>query len=181
MPHWHFTFISLMKHAVIILLLISITFVASAQDIFQAARGGNVEQIKIAIEKGESVDASDARGFTPLILAVYNDQPDAVDFLIKEGATLAQADGSGNTALMGAVFKGNFNMVKKLVEAGADVNQRNLNDASALIFAATFGRVDIVEYLLAHKADKAIQDNRGKTALDHATMQENEAIIQLLK
>jgi ankyrin repeat protein len=91
-----------MKHLIVAVFLSAVSFMVAAQDIFQAARGGNVEAIKSAIEKGESVNASDARGFTPLILAVYNDQPTAVDFLLKHGASVAQADGSGNTALMGA-------------------------------------------------------------------------------
>ena len=81
---------------------------------------------------------------------------------------------------MGATFKAYPEMVKILVDKGANVNQVNYNGASTLIFAATFGQLQIAELLLAKNADKSLKDRSGKTALDHAKIQENKQMIELL-
>jgi ankyrin repeat protein len=71
-------------------------------------------------------------------------------------------------------------MVQLLVDNGADVNQVNLNGATALLFAATFGQEEIARILLSKQADQTISDSQGKTALNHARLQENRAMIELL-
>jgi ankyrin repeat protein len=67
-----------------------------------------------------------------------------------------------------------------LLEAGADVNLRNGQGAPALTFAATFGQLEIASLLLRNGADRDLHDSRGKSPLDHALMQENEAMVELL-
>lgn len=170
-----------MKSLLFCLLLLTVTGAAQAQyDLFSAARTGDLATLKQAHDAKANLDTTDARGFTPLILAVYNNQPDAAAYLLGAGASTAIADGSGNTALMGACFRGYLPMVKLLLTHRAAINQVNRNGASALIFASTFGHADIVRYLLEQKADTSLHDSRGYTALDHARMQENPEIIALL-
>jgi ankyrin repeat protein len=127
------------------------------------------------------VNARDARQFTPLILAVYNNQPSVVAVLLQNGATIDAQDAAGNTALMGACFKGYEALAATLVEGGADVNLRNFQGAPALTFAATFGQLGIAGMLLKYGAVTDLPDSRGKTSLDHAVMQENEQMITLLQ
>ena len=126
------------------------------------------------------INAADMKGFTPLIIAVYNNQPEVVDILLQNGADPNAQDLSGNTALMGTSFKGYKELAVKLVEAGADVNIRNSQGAPALTFAATFGQLEIAKLLLKHGADTSFSDSRGKTPLDHAVLQENEPMVALL-
>jgi len=152
-----------------------------AQDIFGAARANDTVQIANYIKQGIDINQANPKGFTPFILAVYNNNIDAVKFLLKNGAKTDAQDLSGNTALMGATFKGYVEMTNLLVNEGkANVNQLNSNGATALIFAATFGQVEIIKILLDAGADRSIKDGRGKTAKDHAVMQENETIIKML-
>ncbi|MDB5248065.1 MAG: ankyrin repeat protein [Segetibacter sp.] len=150
--------------------------------IFEACRQGNVELVeKLYAANPEIINAEDHKGFTPLILAVYNNQPQIVDFLLKKGAKLEPGDMAGNTALMGVCFKGYKEVAEQLLEAGADVNQRNSNGATALTFAATFGHQEIAEMLLKNGADINIPDARGKTPLDHARIQENWNMVDLIE
>lgn len=151
-------------------------------DFFDACRKGDVTTIsKMYDEDPQIINIADVRGFTPLTLAVYNNQPAAVDFLLGKGADAASQDGSGNTALMGACFRGYRELVTKLLEAGADVNQRNFQGATALTFAATFGQLEIAAMLLTRGADLHVRDVRGKSSLDHAVIQENIPMIELLE
>src|SRR5690349_1653087 len=78
------------------------------------------------------INASDSKGFTPLIIAVYNNQPAVTAILLQNGADPNAQDVSGNTALMGACFKGNTALAEKLINAGAAINLRNGQGVSAL-------------------------------------------------
>ena len=172
-----------MKKVIGILALCFTVLVANAQesDVFSAARSGDIEFLETYQAKGLPLDTANSKGFTPLILAVYNQQVKAADFLLNKGADVNAKDLSGNTALMGAIFKGYNDVVSLLLKNNVNVNQQNKNGATALIFAATFGRVTIAEELLRHKVDKSIKDNGGKIALDHAKIQENLEFINLLQ
>jgi hypothetical protein len=156
--------------------------VMSETEFFDACRRGDLAVVQqlCAADPG-LVNAVDAKGFTPLILAAYNEQPAIVDFLLANGADVNARDVAGNTALMGVCFKGYKDIAKKLMDAGADVNVRNSNGAPALTFAATFGHLQIAEWLLQHGADLSLRDSRGKSPVDHAVIQENEAMVELFQ
>jgi len=129
----------------------------------------------------ELINESDNKGFTPLIIAAYNNQSDIIELLLQHGADSNIGDHNGNTALMGAVFKGYDPIVYKLLDAGADPNRQNAQGATALTFAATFHRNQVAQRLLQAGADKSIADRFGKTPLDHARIQDNETLVQLLE
>ncbi len=151
-------------------------------DIFDACRRGNKEEVERLYEMNPAViHTEDYRGFTPLILAVYNNHPEVVDFLLQKGANPDIQDGAGNTALMGVCFKGYKDIALKLIEAGAAINMRNQNGATALTFAATFGHLQIAEWLLQKGADISLRDARGKSPLDHAYIQENDEMVALIE
>src|SRR6476620_11161724 len=150
--------------------------------IFDACRTGDIPTIEaLYTANPQVIDTVDQKGFTPLILAAYNDQREVVDFLLSHGVDLNVQDAAGNTALMGVSFKGYQEIAKKLIDAGADVNVRNGNGAPALTFAATFGQLQIAEWLLQKGAKSNLPDSRGKTSLDHAIIQENEEMIELIQ
>ncbi|NTS39327.1 ankyrin repeat domain-containing protein [Flavisolibacter sp. BT320] len=150
--------------------------------IFDACRNGDLETVKsLVAENPALVNNLDPKGFTPLILAAYNEQTAIVEFLLQAGADPNLQDAAGNTALMGIAFKGYKEIAKKLIDAGADVNVCNSNGAPALTFAATFGHLQIAEWLLQVGADMTLRDSRGKSPIDHAVAQDNEAMIELFQ
>ncbi|MDH5825394.1 ankyrin repeat domain-containing protein [Sphingobacterium faecium] len=169
----------------VILFLICLIYMSqlNAQDIFLASRTDNVAMMDSLFQADATLDldAVDEKGFSALILAVYNNSEHVTPYLLSKGAAVDFQDKHGNTALMGATFKGNLPMVKLLVENQADINKKNSNGATALIYAATFGQKDIGAFLLENGAVKSFKDNRGNTAFDHAIMQEHIELIKLLK
>lgn len=162
--------------------LLLITFSASAQtnNVFDAARNNDTAYIRLYLISHKPDTVND-KGYTPLILAVYNGNKEAVALFLSSGADVNVQDHSGNTALAGACFKGYAEMVRLLVEYGADVNLVNYNGASPLIYASTFGHEQIAKYLLEHHADKNIKDRFGKTARDYALNQELTEIVKMLE
>ena len=115
------------------------------QNLFMNAISDNdLEEVKLLINAGVDINATNDHGVTPLLFAVvYNaESGDMVKLLLENGADVnAQSVSDGYTALMHAV---------KLV----DFRQEN--------------RAKIVEMLLKAGADVNIQNKRGKTALDFA-------------
>ncbi len=166
----------------VILTIINILETKEQLAFFDACRQGNYTEVEelFSVNTG-LIHTEDAKGFTPLIIAVYNNNASVVKFLLSKGATTKEADFSGNTALMGVCFKGYKEIASLLIDAGADVNQRNSQGAPALTFAATFGHLEIAEMLLEKGADTNLKDSRGKTPLDHAVIQENEPMVELIK
>ena len=147
-----------------------------------ACRRGDLDEVtQLCTLFPQLVSEKDAKGFTPLIIAVYNNQPAVAALLLSNGADINAQDAAGNTALMGACFKGYVGLAKDLVESGADITLRNYQGAPALTFAATFGQLAIADLLLKKGAQTSLKDSRGKSSLDHAIMQENEAMVALLQ
>ena len=60
------------------------------------------------------INFQDDKGYTPLIIACYNNKYDAAKLLLDAGAFVDAQDFGGNTALMGVSFKG-YSEIAKLV------------------------------------------------------------------
>jgi ankyrin repeat protein len=154
---------------------------AQPQDVlFDAARRGDVATLHEMLGQGLDVNTTNAKGFTPLILASYDDHYDAVVMLLNAGADPNIQDVTGNSALMGVSFKGYPDVARLLIERGADLNLQNGNGGTALMFATMFGRNELVRILLEAGADTTIKDVRGLTALHLAGQQGNEEAWALL-
>ena len=150
--------------------------------IFEACRKGDKDLVEtLYTDEPGIINETDPKGYTPLILAVYNNQAEVVKYLLSKGARTEMHDQSGNTALMGVCFRGYKDIVALLLESGVDIDQRNHQGATALTFAATFGHLDIADMLLQRGADINARDVRGKSPLDHAAIQENEEMVKLIK
>ncbi|CCW19078.1 Ankyrin [Sphingobium indicum BiD32] len=150
--------------------------------LFEAAKLGRTDLIPALVKAGGDVNAYEARGFTPLILAAYNGQAAAVDALIAAGADPCKPDANqGNTAQMGVAFKGDDAIAARLLKEKCDVNARNNAGQTALMMAALFGRTKQIDLLLAAGADPAIADASGRTAAVVAATQGNDGLAARLQ
>lgn len=67
-----------------------------------------------------------------------------------------------------------------LIEAGADINKPGAWEFSPLMYAAIFGHEDMVRLLIKSGAKIDAVDKHGKTALDHARLEQHHAVIEML-
>lgn len=118
--------------------------------ILRAARSGDLGSIAREILAGTNLEEKNHRGYSPLMLAVYNGHYDVALLLIEAGADVNSADKGGNSILMGAAFKGHADIVHLLLKTGAYVTQKNYAHQTALDFAKTFGRKDVIPLLEQH-------------------------------
>jgi len=148
-------------------------------DIFEAAKLNKISELR-GFLGSQDPNQTDARGSTPLIIAAYYNNKEAVQCLVDYGVALDLKDNTGNTALMGASFKGFSECAKIMLEAGANANECNDNNATALTFASTFGHLGIISLLTQFGADVTIRDRFGKNPIDYALIQENELCYEYL-
>ena len=80
--------------------------VNAVEVINHAARLGNIEVLEELVRQEADLNVQDEKGFSPLIIACYNNKYEAVEFLLDNGANIDHQDLGGNTALMGVAFKG---------------------------------------------------------------------------
>jgi len=81
---------------------------------------GNVDVIRQHVAAGSDLNARDAYGSTPLIVATIFDRTEAAKALIEAGADLNLTSSSGGTALHAAAFFCRTEIVEALLEHGAD-------------------------------------------------------------
>ncbi len=166
------------KLSVVILFLITTTL--SAQDVFEAARLGDLTRLRELVKlKPDTVNALNNAGFTPLIIAVYRDRIEAVEFLLASGANV-DADSPEGSALLGACYKGHLRLAQLLIGRGAALNRPNTHGTTALMYAAMSGNAELVKFLLNRGADKKAAEKSGKTALDYAAVSGSVEIRRLL-
>ena len=93
---------------------------ALARALMDAAREGNLDALRPAIEADIPLNMQDVDGNTMLMLAAYHGHAALVKLLAEHGADVDLLNDRGQSPLAGAVFKGFDDAVKVLVEAGAD-------------------------------------------------------------
>ena len=74
-------------------------------DLWSAAKANDVTDLARLLDAGAEIDATDTRGYSPLMLATYSGSTEAVELLLRRGADPNSRDAAGNSVLMGAAFK----------------------------------------------------------------------------
>jgi ankyrin repeat protein len=149
--------------------------------LFEAARLGRDDMIPALLQAGAQIEGQDERGFSPLVLASYNEQESTTSLLLSLGALPdGLPDDPGSSALMGVAFKGYASIARLLLDAGADPSRTNRAGQTALMMAALFNQREIIEMLLDAGADRAARDGSGKTASDVALSQGNAELATFL-
>ncbi|MGI9280110.1 MAG: ankyrin repeat domain-containing protein [Endozoicomonas sp.] len=118
---------------------------------FAAARTNDTEVISTFLEAGFPVNVLNHKGYSALMVATYNGQPDVFNLLLSEGADPCLQDNRGNTALMAAIFRGELKMAYRLMKSECDTQQQNNAGQTAEEFARVFGQEKILEKILTDK------------------------------
>lgn len=195
--------------AVVLVVLLSSQATTPAQtsvdvDLLESAKLGELARVRQLLSSGAGVNASDRRGFTPLMWASAGGNVELVRLLVEAGAAVDRGAHDGTSALMLASGNGFTDIVRALLGRGADVTAasrgvkarqlalaRGHADVAALLEqaevlgvrllrAATEGHDMVVRQLLATGAPVNVRDGRGATALMMAARNGDLGMLQAL-
>jgi ankyrin repeat protein len=129
-------------------------------DLVTAIRHADVQAIRKFFHNGADVNARDAEGNTPLILASFYATPECVALLLENGADVNAANHAGVTALIRAAT--DYEKTRLLVAAGAKVRVRTaLGNTPLMLAARRAGNSRTVRLLLERGADAAQRNDAG--------------------
>jgi ankyrin repeat protein len=165
--------------AALVLLTASISAQGPALDHFhRAIRTDDLPALRVVVA-AEGVDARDALGQTPLMLASAFGSLEAVRELLAAGADARAASTSGATALHLAVTS--LDKTRALLAAGADVNAvTQLGRSPLLVASSGHGMSDVVRMLLSKGAKADAGDLTGITPLIAALSVDDRQTARLL-
>src|SRR5262249_11430067 len=103
-------------------------------ELAKAIRDGDLKTVRAQLDAGVDVNARDADGNTPLLLAAVYAGPECVELLLKKGADVNAANKAGATPLMRAAT--DYEKAKSLIDAGADVTAKMTLGKTAILVAA---------------------------------------------
>jgi ankyrin repeat protein len=153
-------------------------------DVFEAATFGDLDRLISLLGADPSdVSARSGDGFTPLHLAAFFGQAEAVALLLARDAVV-DARGTGwmiGTPLHSAASGGHVEVARLLLEAGADPDARQSEGFTALHAAAEHGDVASMRLLLTHGADARATTDDGRNALAFATAAGDAETIEILR
>ncbi|MGD9888172.1 MAG: ankyrin repeat domain-containing protein [Halothiobacillaceae bacterium] len=168
----------------VLLSLLALPLHAGPHDykLLNAAKAGDLTQVKTLLETGDvDINIIDSFQTTPLMMAVDNRHLAVAEYLLQHGADIQLDNKYGYTPMMQAVMRNDPKMVNMLLDKGAKIDQKNFyTELTPLMMAVDNGSMEMVELLIARKANLNLQDERGRSALMHATATHQTKIAQRL-
>lgn len=140
--------------------------VLAFEGLHQAAWHGDLQKLKSLIASGANLDARDSRGRTPLHVATFARQREAIRLLAKAGADLDLLEDDRYDAVTIAAVADDVATLSVLLSLGAKAGQTTSRyDGTALIAAAHLGHDEVVRRLIAAGAPLDHVNNLHWTAV----------------
>ena len=161
------------------------------EQLYHAARDGQISAIEPLLKRGANVEAMAANGQTapyvveymkrtPLIAAAMKGRLEVVALLLKKGANIEGQDENESTALMEAASEGQLEVVRFLLKKGAKINAEGYF-GSALCMASLGGHLEVVQLLLEKGATLQTSANGlHGTPITEAAKKGHTDVLQLL-
>ncbi len=146
-------------------------FVALRSESLQAAEA-------LLAHPGIQIDAANANGETPLMMAALRGQIAWVRRLLDRGAKVNR---EGWTPLHYAAAGPSVPVIELLLARGAALDARSPNGTTPLMMAARYGTIDAADLLLAKGADPALRNERELQAQDFAAAAGREELASRLR
>lgn len=156
---------------------------SNAASLMQAVKADDVAKVRQLIEQDIDVDAVDAAGDVPLIMAAYLGHTEITRLLLEADADVTAVDpGMKATALHAAAYAGRTEPAKLLIEYGIDVDaQGPYNGYTALHDAIWQNNIEVARILIEAGADLAVRSQQGQTALEMARTRGRREIAALIE
>ena len=144
------------------------TFTAGDEQLIRALRHAGRAEYETALANGANVNARNAEGMTPLLMAAIADKPFYIRDLVRRGADVNTSDLKGNTPLHIAAGKPYPDTLAVLLEYPVEIDAHGSFGRTPLMDAARLGNLKAMELLIGKGADVNARDEKDRTPLMHA-------------
>jgi ankyrin repeat protein len=120
------------------------------QELLTAADEGHLGGVIRSLARGANINARNASGATPLLLASRHAHGDVVQTLLMAKPDVDAVDQHGETAAMVAASGGHAQIVGILVAAGADIQKETPTGETTVTMAVKHDHVEVVRVLVGH-------------------------------
>ena len=130
------------------LVMVLVAFIlCSCSGLLYNAKTGNIERMEASLEHGTAIETKNEAGSTALIVAAYNKQSKAVEYLCKKGANVNAQDNYRRTALIHAAYYNIYYVAEILVKYGADKTIKDRYGNTALDYAKQYEYTQMITLL----------------------------------
>ena len=151
-----------------------------AKDIHQSIKLGDVEAVKVFLDKGNDINKLYGKGQTLLFDAIKGDRSNKVaQYLLERGADVNLVT-DGITPLMYAVAYQNLTIAEALINHKADINFVSKEKQSAVFFAIKGRNPEALQLLIDNDADPSIKLQGDYSAIDLAKEENIREILEVL-
>lgn len=158
--------------------------VTSEENFFICLKNSNIDEMKMMIENGFSVDTPLESGWSALLHSCSLGKSDVVKFLLESGANINFQRDLFTPIMAVCSSKANEDELVKcieyLFEYKADINQTDKYGTTALMLAVREGHLKLISKLINAKCNIDRQDSEKWTALYHAILKNNVEAVKLL-
>uniref|UniRef100_A0ABI7ZQP4 Protein kinase domain-containing protein n=1 Tax=Felis catus TaxID=9685 RepID=A0ABI7ZQP4_FELCA len=141
---------------------------------------GSVEQVRLLLAHEVDVDCQTACGYTPLLIATQDQQPELCTLLLEHGADANLADEDGWAPLHFAAQNGDDRTARLLLDHGAHVDAQEHEGWTPLHLAAQNNFENVARLLVSRQADPNLHEAEGKTPLHVAAYFGHVSLVKLL-
>jgi ankyrin repeat protein len=153
-----------MRRLLLFTLIIGVTAGITAapryENLFEAAKAGDLDDVKLWLTLGAPIEMKRDGGKTPLLIAVQRNYPLVVDTLLLAGANVNAVDDSGRSVLHLSILAHNDSLLQRFCELAVDVNALDYLGNSPLMYTVHSANRWACILLLKANADPNIA-NRG--------------------
>lgn len=146
-----------------------------------ASANGHRKVVRLLLEAGADINASNWEKRTALLLAAENGQISIARLLLNRGAREDISDNKGRSPIFAATEKGLDLMVQAILLSTGKPDVQNGDGNTPLCVSAARGHEKVVEVLLEFGADRTLSNNLEETPLDLALEHGHRSIIKLLQ
>ena len=183
---------------------------AKSLELIETGQDGNTDAIEALVSKGANINYVDEYGDTVLSQAAFNGHTatvkkllsylsarysknraillasqaghaETIDVLIEEKAEVNIYMEGYHTPLFQVIAQNKMKAFKRLLVApGINLNQEDKEGVIPILLAAYNGRLNMIKLLVEHGADPTVKNAEGKSALDMATLNKKQDVIEYL-
>jgi len=157
-------------------------FVLKTSNIFATIRAGDLEGLKLLLQKKPELINKLDRGESILHKAAAFGFINICKYLVEDKKMPVDTDpgGIGATPLFTATAFNNIDVMNYLIRKGADINHQDKDGVSCLHYAVARKLLEAATLLIKNKADLNLKDRIGRTPLDVARELKLDEMIGIL-